>query len=86
MLRELTRFRRINIVCTYNVIRTFKRLKKKNVVLTNASFYVFGDVLACLLVSSNSEFHLKIKGSLLILRDQPILNKHEASLPLHLLD
>ena len=26
-------------------------------------------------VSSNSEFHLKIKESLLILRDQPILNK-----------
>ena len=36
--------------------------------------------------SSNSEFHLKIKESLLISRDQPILNKNEASFPLHLFD
>ena len=35
------------------------------------------------LASSNSEFHLKIKESLLISRDQPVLNKSEASLPLH---
>ena len=39
-----------------------------------------------LLASSNSEFHLKIKESLLILRDQPILNRNEASLPLYLFD
>ena len=38
------------------------------------------------LASGNSEFHVKIKKSLLILRDQPIMNKKEASLPLHLLD
>ena len=38
------------------------------------------------LASSNSEFHLKIKESLLILRDQPVLNKNEASLSLHLFD
>ena len=38
------------------------------------------------LPSSNSEFHLKIKESLLISRDQPVLNKNEASLPLHLFD
>ena len=37
-------------------------------------------------VSSNSEFHLKISESLLISRDQPILNKNEASLWLHLFD
>ena len=36
--------------------------------------------------SSNSEFYLKIKESLLILRDQPFLDKNEASLPLHLFD
>ena len=36
--------------------------------------------------SSNSEFHLKIKESLLILCDQPVLNKNEASLSLHLFD
>ena len=38
------------------------------------------------LPSSTSVFHLKIKESLLIPRDQPILNKNEASLPLHLFD
>ena len=38
------------------------------------------------LVPSNSEYHLKIKESLLISRDQPVLNKNEASLPLHLFD
>ena len=37
-----------------------------------------------LLASSNSEFHLKIKESLLISRDQTVLNKNEESLPLHL--
>ena len=36
------------------------------------------------LVSSNSELHLKIKESLLISHDQPVLSKNEASLPLHL--
>ena len=36
--------------------------------------------------SSNSEFHLKIKESVLISRDQPILNKNESFLPLRLSD
>ena len=38
------------------------------------------------LAFNNSKFHLKIKESLLISRDQPILNKNEASLPLNLFD
>ena len=38
------------------------------------------------LISSNSEFHLKIKKSLLISREQTALDKNEASLPLHLFD
>ena len=38
------------------------------------------------LASSNFEFHLKTKESLSIMRDQPGLNKNEASLPLHLFD
>ena len=38
------------------------------------------------LASSKSEFHLKIKESLLISCDQPILNRNEASLPLYLFD
>ena len=36
--------------------------------------------------SSNSEFHLKIKENLLISRDQPLLNRNEASLTLYLFD
>ena len=39
-----------------------------------------------ILASSNSEFHLKIKESLLISRDKPELNRNEKSLPLHLFD
>lgn len=38
------------------------------------------------LSSSNSEFHLKFKESLLISRDHPILNKSEASLLLYMFD
>ena len=38
------------------------------------------------LTSSKSEFHLKINESLLISRDQPILNKMEASLTFCLFD
>ena len=36
------------------------------------------------LAPSNYEFDLNIKKSLLILPDQPLLNKNEASLPLYL--
>ena len=39
-----------------------------------------------ILASSNSEFHLKIKESLLIARDKPELNRNEKSLPLYLFD
>ena len=39
-----------------------------------------------MVTSSNSDFHLKIKESLLILRTQPILNKNEASLALYLFE
>ena len=39
-----------------------------------------------MLISSKSEFHLKIRESQLISRDQPISNKNEAFLPLHLFD
>ena len=38
------------------------------------------------LAPSNSEFRLKTKESLLISRDQPVLNKNEMSLSLHLFD
>ena len=39
-----------------------------------------------ILASSNSEFHLKIKESLLIMCDKPELNRNEKSLPLYLFD
>ena len=39
-----------------------------------------------ILVSSNSEFYLKIKESLLILRGKSELNRNETSLPLYLFD
>ena len=39
-----------------------------------------------ILASSNSEFHLKIKKSLLIARDKPELNRNEKSSPLYLFD
>ena len=38
------------------------------------------------LASSNSDFHLKIKESLFISRDQPIFNKNETSLLIYLFD
>ena len=39
-----------------------------------------------ILVTSDSDFHIKVKESLLISRDEPILNKNETSLPLYLFD
>ena len=39
-----------------------------------------------ILARSNSEFHFKIKESLLISRDKPELNRNERSLPLYLFD
>ena len=39
-----------------------------------------------ILANSNSEFHLEIKGSLLISRDKPELNRNEKSLPIYLFD
>ena len=58
--------------------------------LTNPCFYVIGDAFRVVHFyctnSSNSEFHLKIKESFLISHDHTVLNKNEASLPLHLFD
>ena len=39
-----------------------------------------------ILATSESDFHVKVKESLLISRDEPILNKNEMSLPLYLFD
>ena len=39
-----------------------------------------------ILATSDSDFHVKVKDSLLISRDEPILNKNETSLPFYLFD
>ena len=39
-----------------------------------------------ILATSDSDFHVKVKESLLISHDEPILNKNETSLPLYLFD
>ena len=39
-----------------------------------------------ILATSDSDFHIKVKESLLISRDEPILNKNETSLTLYLFD
>ena len=45
---------------------------------------VFIDII--LYPTSDSDFHAKTKGSLLISRDEPILNKNKTSLPVYLYD
>ena len=39
-----------------------------------------------ILATSDSGFHVKVKESLLISRDEPMLNKNETSLPLYQVD
>ena len=39
-----------------------------------------------ILATSDSYFHVKVKESLLMSYDEPILNKNEMLLPLHLFD
>ena len=39
-----------------------------------------------ILATSDSDFHVWVEESLLISRDEPILNKNETSLPLYLFD
>ena len=39
-----------------------------------------------ILATSDSDLHVKVKESILISRDESILNKNETSLPLYLFD
>ena len=39
-----------------------------------------------ILATSDSDFHVKVKESLLISHDEPILKKNETSLPFNLFD
>ena len=39
-----------------------------------------------ILATSDSDFHVKVKESLLISHDEPVLNKNETPLPLYLFD
>ena len=60
---------------------TEKKLKSKK------STVVKDHLLFCdYIVSIDSDFHVKVKESLLISRDDPISNKNEASPPLYLFD
>ena len=39
-----------------------------------------------ILATSESDFHVKVKWNILVLRDEPILNKNETSLLFYLFD
>ena len=67
---------------------TGKKLKSKKST-TLKSNMLFCDHTASIddfkiLATSHSDFHVKVKGSLLTSRNEPILNKNETSLPLYL--
>ena len=69
---------------------TGKKLKAKTATAVK-NHMLFCDHIVSLedfkiMASSNSEFHLKIKESLLTARDKPELNRNEKSLPLYLFD
>ena len=64
--------------------KRFKSKKSADHMLICDQPVSFGDFKV--LATINSEFPLKIKESLLISPDQPIFNKNETSLPLHLFD
>ena len=69
---------------------TGKKLKAKTTTAIKDHMLFCGHLVSLegfkILASSNSEFHLKIKESLLISRDKPELNRNEKSLPLYLFD
>ena len=54
-------------------------------------FKIFSDHIVSIddfkiLRTSDSDFNVKVKESILISRDEPIINKNETSLPLYLFD
>ena len=64
---------------------TGKKLKAKTTIAIKDHIFFCDHAVSLkdfkILASSNSEFHLKIKESLLISRDKPELNRNEKSLP-----
>ena len=78
--------------CLGNISNKFDAVESKEVSLKGNVYDVKDYMLFCdhivshddfkILRSSNSEYHLKIKESLLISRDTPELNRNEKPLPL----
>ena len=69
---------------------TGEKSKAKTITAITDNMLFCDHIVSCkdlkILASSNSDFYLKIKESLLILRDKPELNRSEKSLPLYLFD
>ena len=69
---------------------TGKKLKSKTTTAVKDHMLFCDHVVSLedfkILASRNSEFHLKIKESLLMSRDKPELNRNEMSFPLYLFD
>ena len=69
---------------------TGKKLKSKKSTVVKDHMLFCDHVVSIddfeILATSDSDFHVKVKESLLTSRDEPILNKNETSLPLYLFD
>ena len=69
---------------------TGKKSKSKNSTAVKDHMLLYDHTVSIddfkILATSDSDFHVKVKENLLISRDEPILNKNETSLPLHLFD
>ena len=63
---------------------TGKKSKYKKYTAVKDHMLFCEHVIFKILATSDSDFHVKVKESLLISRDEPILNKNETSLPIYL--
>ena len=67
---------------------TGKKLKSKKSTTVKDHMFFCDHIVSIddikILATSDSDFHVKVKESLLISRDELILNKNETSLPLYL--
>ena len=69
---------------------TGKKLKSKKPTAVKDDMLSWDHIVSIdglkILATSDSDFHIKVKESLSISRDKPILNKNETSPPLYLFD
>ena len=68
-----------------------KSKTKKSTAVKDHHIYIFCDHIVSIediiiLATSDSEFQITVKESLLISHDEPILNKNETSIPLYLFE